>query len=467
MKRINKLFAVLAALTILIASFGLIFASAANVNYSVTSASGAKGDTVTVSLKVTSSVGVMGSQVSVNFDSSKLQYVGYTGGGMFISESIQAGTSSILCTGINMSDSQAKKSGTLVNIKFKILASSGDIPLTVVPSKDAGNHMAVNLEKLTPVASNGKISVTKPVTGITLSPASMNLKKGATGQLTAAVSPSDASNKTVTYSSSNTRVATVSSSGKVTAVGGGTATITAKAGGKSATCKVTVTVPQTGITVSGNASRSVGIGATLKLSAVKVPADTTDNYSVSWSSEDTKIATVSADGTVKGIAVGTTKITAKSNNWTAVYTVTVTEKATEPSTDAPTETPTDSPTEPSSDETSPSVTPPGTIIEPNENPSNNNTAGPLAAGPITEKEDKGFLGGFFAGISEKFDDTVNKFSEKMNDENNKVTRPYHYGMIAAATLITAVISVTVTYFITSGYYKNKEKKKIQIETIER
>lgn len=71
-----------------------------------------------------------------------------------------------------------------MNIKFKILASSGDIPLTVVPSKDAGNHMAVNLEKLTPVASNGKISVTNPVTGITLSPASMNLKKGATGQLT-------------------------------------------------------------------------------------------------------------------------------------------------------------------------------------------------------------------------------------------------------------------------------------------
>lgn len=109
MKRIYKLFAVLAALTVLIASFGLIFASAANVNYSVTSVSGAKGDTVTVSLKVTSSVGVMGSQVSVNFDSSKPQYVGYTGGGMFISESIQAGTSSILCTGINMSDSQAKK----------------------------------------------------------------------------------------------------------------------------------------------------------------------------------------------------------------------------------------------------------------------------------------------------------------------------------------------------------------------
>ena len=61
--------------------------------------------------------------------------------------------------------------------------------------------------------------------------------------MTATIAPSNATNKTVTWTSSNTSVATVSS-GKVTAVAAGTATITAKSSnGKTATCKVTVTNP--------------------------------------------------------------------------------------------------------------------------------------------------------------------------------------------------------------------------------
>lgn len=78
------------------------------------------------------------------------------------------------------------------------------------------------------------------VKSINISKKSVSLKKGETTTLTATVSPSDARNKSVTWSSSNTSVATVNSSGKVTAVGKGTATIIAKTedGGKSATCTV-------------------------------------------------------------------------------------------------------------------------------------------------------------------------------------------------------------------------------------
>ena len=89
-------------------------------------------------------------------------------------------------------------------------------------------------------------SGTFPVTGVTLDKTSLTLTVGGTGTLTAAVQPSSASNKTLTWSSDNEAIATVDDSGKVTAVGAGTAVITATAAdgsGKSASCTVTVTEP--------------------------------------------------------------------------------------------------------------------------------------------------------------------------------------------------------------------------------
>ena len=82
-----------------------------------------------------------------------------------------------------------------------------------------------------------------PVTGITLDPTSVTIEVGKTASLTATVSPADATNATVSWSSSKESVATVKD-GTVTAVAAGTATITAKAGDKSATCTVTVTPDQ-------------------------------------------------------------------------------------------------------------------------------------------------------------------------------------------------------------------------------
>lgn len=78
------------------------------------------------------------------------------------------------------------------------------------------------------------------VTSIKLSATTLNLEVGQNSTLTATVNPSNATNKTVTWTSSNKSVATVDSNGKVTAVGAGTATITATAGGKSVSCTVTV-----------------------------------------------------------------------------------------------------------------------------------------------------------------------------------------------------------------------------------
>ncbi|WP_353885059.1 S-layer homology domain-containing protein [uncultured Bifidobacterium sp.] len=81
------------------------------------------------------------------------------------------------------------------------------------------------------------------VSGSGVSNGVLSLVKGKSAQLTASVSPSNATNKTVTWSSSNAAIATVTGTGYVSAVKAGTATVTASAGGKSASVRVTVTDP--------------------------------------------------------------------------------------------------------------------------------------------------------------------------------------------------------------------------------
>lgn len=78
------------------------------------------------------------------------------------------------------------------------------------------------------------------MTSVTLNQASASLKVNETVTLTATVKPDNATDKTVTWSTSDASVATVSN-GVVTAKKIGTATITAKAGDKEATCEITVT----------------------------------------------------------------------------------------------------------------------------------------------------------------------------------------------------------------------------------
>ena len=79
------------------------------------------------------------------------------------------------------------------------------------------------------------------VTGIKLDKTELALSVGSVGQLKATVDPSDATDKTVIWTSSSTAIATVDDNGNVTGVAAGTATITAQAGDKTATCVVTVT----------------------------------------------------------------------------------------------------------------------------------------------------------------------------------------------------------------------------------
>ena len=95
------------------------------------------------------------------------------------------------------------------------------------------------------LTQNGTVTgdVTYKVTGVSLNKTSLILTDGGSETLTATITPSNATNKNVTWSSNNTTVATVDNSGTVTAVGAGTAqiTVTTEDGNKTATCTVTVT----------------------------------------------------------------------------------------------------------------------------------------------------------------------------------------------------------------------------------
>lgn len=103
------------------------------------------------------------------------------------------------------------------------------------------------------------VTVTVPVTSVSLNQTSATMEIGATLQLTATVSPSNATNKAVTWSS-NRPVASVDSNGLVTALAAGSATITVRTndGSKTATCNVTVKATEEVIVSFGGQTLHVG-----------------------------------------------------------------------------------------------------------------------------------------------------------------------------------------------------------------
>ena len=164
-----------------------------------------------------------------------------------------------------------------------------------------------------------------PVTSVTLDKTTLTMTEGDTQTLTATVKPDDATDKTVTWTSSNTSVAKVEG-GKVTAISQGTATITAKAGDKTATCAVTVekkVVPVTSVTID-KTEITMTEGDTQTLTATVKPDDATDK-TVTWTSSNTSVAKVEG-GKVTAVAQGTATITAKAGDKTATCAVTVNPK---------------------------------------------------------------------------------------------------------------------------------------------
>jgi glycosidase/uncharacterized protein YjdB len=144
------------------------------------------------------------------------------------------------------------------------------------------------------------------VTGVTISKQTETITAIGSSQLSAIVSPNDASYKEVTWESSNPDLARVSSTGLVTGVSPGNVLIIVRTinNGKKDTCDLAVTgTAVTGIVFNNEKETVVG-GNTIQLGYTILPDDAT-NKTVNWSSGNTAIATVNSTGIVSGVAAGT------------------------------------------------------------------------------------------------------------------------------------------------------------------
>lgn len=192
----------------------------------------------------------------------------------------------------------------------------------------SGIAFDVNLGKVT---INGEQPSVVEITGLSIVSKPSTIQDSA--QLSVSYTPSNTTQKGVTWRSSDETIATVSSSGYVTVKKSGNVTITATSTYKTqlsdsftASCSISQTqIPVTSISIQGNTAGKVG--ESIQLSASVLPANAT-NKGVTWQSNDETIATVNTSGMVTLKAVGNVVITAASvsdTNITATRSITVTE----------------------------------------------------------------------------------------------------------------------------------------------
>lgn len=218
-----------------------------------------------------------------------------------------------------------------------VVWASSDPSVATVDENGLVKAIAKGEAKITASSSNGKsaecaVTVSVPVSGVTLSETEKTLDAGDSFQLTATILPADAGNKSVSWSSSADNVAEVDENGTVTAKAAGTAVITVLTadGYKEATCTVTVkapVVPVTGISLNKDAL-TLDVGGTETLKASLSP-ETATNKGVKWTSSDESIVKVSDKGVVTAVKAGTASITVTSEDGSFSATCAVTVNGTE------------------------------------------------------------------------------------------------------------------------------------------
>jgi uncharacterized protein YjdB len=157
------------------------------------------------------------------------------------------------------------------------------------------------------------------VSGIELSALTTAIEINETTQVSETITPWNANDKTVSWSTSDENIATVDATGLVTGVAAGTATITATANdgsGVKGTIDITVRTLVTGIQLDALVT-SIDVNATTQVSETVTPWEATDK-TVTWSTSDANIATVNTSGLVTGVAAGTATITATANDGSGI-----------------------------------------------------------------------------------------------------------------------------------------------------
>lgn len=206
-----------------------------------------EGQTITVSVKLPENTSMAGATFELTYDADYFEVTNATSDLIGSDEiSKKAGKVVVVYLNTQMNNANFTKNHNMLTVALKATGKVGTSSITLT-KQDCG---ALDGSKLidygyTAPAATSVTTVAKQVavSMITVSPKTLNLEVGQTGTLTATVTPDNATDKTVTWTSSNDKVATVVD-GTVAAVGEGTATITATAAnGKKDTCKVTVKVP--------------------------------------------------------------------------------------------------------------------------------------------------------------------------------------------------------------------------------
>lgn len=219
----------------------------------------------------------------------------------------------------------------------KITWKSSDDNIAKIDS--GGNITAQNPGKATLTAmlysqkksATATLSVRQPVTGIFMPTSTITLYTGGEDRLLQTeIFPKNATNQNITWKSKNTKIARVDENGRVKPVGVGMTEITATTedGGFEAKCFVNVVnsyVDVQTLSVKNTDAMTIKVGDSVN-AIVTVSPSNARNKTLKWSSDDTKIATVSQAGRIRGVSVGTANITVETTNGKKqTFTVNVTE----------------------------------------------------------------------------------------------------------------------------------------------
>lgn len=287
-----------------------------------------RGDEVTLTVTMSGNTDAYAVQFELLHDDKKLQLE--TVNALPATGSVKEGSTCLTHETVDhtaltvaASTDQAIKNGLVLSAKYKVLdtAAGGKVSWdSAIQMTEGSSAMMSNYS----VSDETNMKVVVPVTGINLNKTSTTIAKGQTEKLTASLTPSDASGN-VQWSSNNLKVATVSN-GTVTAKDTGKAIVTATMNGISASCEVTVNNPLKGVSiVSAEGVTALKKGQTTQLTAKLEPEDTTDKKTVTWTSSNDAVATVSTSGMVTAVSDGTVTIYAKVGDKTASYNLTIKE----------------------------------------------------------------------------------------------------------------------------------------------
>ena len=266
--------------------------------------------------------------------------------GLTEEEEIDDNSNEILETGINVSTN---------NIKMEV-GSEQEISANVIPTNatyqnltwEVGNQSIISLnngvvkglssgstfikittekQKISRIINVTVVTNAIPITEIKPTEDKIELYVGDSKKIEYTIVPSDATNKKVSYSIDNKEVAGFNKEGHVVGVKEGSAIVTLKSS-NNITTQIYVIVKNKEIPVNSISlslsKAEIKVGETKELKAKFNPTNATDK-TVTWESSNTKVATID-NGTIKGVGVGTAKITVKSSNGkTATCNVTVKE----------------------------------------------------------------------------------------------------------------------------------------------